>query len=177
MKAFIGEKYGPPETLRMAEVEKPAPDADEVLAKVLAISVNPAAGIPCAASSLLTRHPGVASSASLRAAKVGPLPALLSALRSQDQSSCGSSLRRPDPVRLSTLSSVAGLPRQWSARTSLPAVRSTRRRISAPTMASSKGPAIGVNSGIRSMGEANQATPKRSRSFEVNRPPVGRTSA
>jgi NADPH:quinone reductase-like Zn-dependent oxidoreductase len=42
MKAFIYEKYGPPETLRMAEVDKPAPDADEVLVKVLAISVNAA---------------------------------------------------------------------------------------------------------------------------------------
>jgi NADPH:quinone reductase-like Zn-dependent oxidoreductase len=42
MKAFIYEKYGPPETLRMAEVDKPAPNADEVLVKVLAISVNPA---------------------------------------------------------------------------------------------------------------------------------------
>ena len=42
MKAFIYERYGPPETLRMAEVDKPAPNADEVLVKVLAISVNPA---------------------------------------------------------------------------------------------------------------------------------------
>ena len=42
MKAFISEKYGPPETLRMTEVEKPAPDADEALVKVLAVSVNPA---------------------------------------------------------------------------------------------------------------------------------------
>jgi NADPH:quinone reductase-like Zn-dependent oxidoreductase len=42
MKAFILEKYGPPETLRMAEVEKPAAAADEALVKVLAVSVNPA---------------------------------------------------------------------------------------------------------------------------------------
>ena len=42
MKAFIYERYGPPETLRMAEVDKPSPDAGEVLVKVLAVSVNAA---------------------------------------------------------------------------------------------------------------------------------------
>jgi NADPH:quinone reductase-like Zn-dependent oxidoreductase len=42
MKAFMYERYGPPETLRLTEVEKPAPDGDEVLVKVLGISVNPA---------------------------------------------------------------------------------------------------------------------------------------
>ena len=42
MKAFVWEKYGPPETLRMAEVEMPTPEADEVLVRVLAVSVNPA---------------------------------------------------------------------------------------------------------------------------------------
>jgi NADPH:quinone reductase-like Zn-dependent oxidoreductase len=42
MKALIREKYGPPETLRIAEVEKPAPGPDDVLVKVLAASVNPA---------------------------------------------------------------------------------------------------------------------------------------
>ena len=42
MKAFILEKYGPPEMLRMAEVEKPAPAADGALVRVLAVSVNPA---------------------------------------------------------------------------------------------------------------------------------------
>ena len=42
MRAFIYEKYGPPETLRMAEVDKPAPNADGILVKVLAASVNAA---------------------------------------------------------------------------------------------------------------------------------------
>ena len=40
----------------MAEAGKPAPDAGEVLVKVLAISVNAAGnGIPCAASPLFSR--------------------------------------------------------------------------------------------------------------------------
>jgi NADPH:quinone reductase-like Zn-dependent oxidoreductase len=42
MKAFIYERYGPPETLRVAEVDRPVPDADAVLVKVLAVSVNAA---------------------------------------------------------------------------------------------------------------------------------------
>ena len=42
MKAFLSEKYGSPEVLRMAEVEKPAPADAEVLVKVRAVSVNPA---------------------------------------------------------------------------------------------------------------------------------------
>ena len=42
IKAFILEKYGPPEMLRMAEVEKPAAAADGALVRVLAVSVNPA---------------------------------------------------------------------------------------------------------------------------------------
>jgi NADPH:quinone reductase-like Zn-dependent oxidoreductase len=42
MKAFIYERYGPPERLRMAEVDTPSPDAGEVLVKVLAASVNAA---------------------------------------------------------------------------------------------------------------------------------------
>jgi NADPH:quinone reductase-like Zn-dependent oxidoreductase len=42
MKAYIYERYGPPETLRMAEVARPTPNADQVLVKVLAASVNAA---------------------------------------------------------------------------------------------------------------------------------------
>lgn len=42
MKAFLYDQYGPPDVLRMAEVEKPAPDTGEVLVKVLGVSVNPA---------------------------------------------------------------------------------------------------------------------------------------
>jgi NADPH:quinone reductase-like Zn-dependent oxidoreductase len=42
MRAFLWEKYGPPEALRMAEVEKPAPRSDEALVKVMGVSVNPA---------------------------------------------------------------------------------------------------------------------------------------
>jgi NADPH:quinone reductase-like Zn-dependent oxidoreductase len=42
MRAFVYERYGPPERLRLAEVDTPTPDADEVLVKVLAASVNAA---------------------------------------------------------------------------------------------------------------------------------------
>ena len=42
MTAFIYDKYGPPQTLRVAEAGKPAPDAGEVLVKVLAVSVTAA---------------------------------------------------------------------------------------------------------------------------------------
>jgi NADPH:quinone reductase-like Zn-dependent oxidoreductase len=42
VKAFYSERYGPPETLRLVEVAKPAPKANDVLVRVLAVSVNPA---------------------------------------------------------------------------------------------------------------------------------------
>ena len=42
MKVFIREKYGSPATLRMAELEVPAPNANEALVRLLAVSVNPA---------------------------------------------------------------------------------------------------------------------------------------
>jgi NADPH:quinone reductase-like Zn-dependent oxidoreductase len=42
LKAFLSVTYGRAETLRLAEVAKPAPHANAVLVKVLAVSVNPA---------------------------------------------------------------------------------------------------------------------------------------
>ncbi|MBN1121150.1 MAG: NAD(P)-dependent alcohol dehydrogenase [Anaerolineae bacterium] len=40
MKAVVCERYGPPEVLHLAEVEKPAPKDDEVLIQVHAASIN-----------------------------------------------------------------------------------------------------------------------------------------
>ena len=40
VRAFLWERYGPPEALRLAEVATPEPGVDEVLVKVRAVSVN-----------------------------------------------------------------------------------------------------------------------------------------
>jgi NADPH:quinone reductase-like Zn-dependent oxidoreductase len=40
MKAFIWERYGPPEALRLGEVDEPEPGPGEVLLRVRAVSVN-----------------------------------------------------------------------------------------------------------------------------------------
>ena len=40
MKAIVQDHYGPPEVLRIAEVERPIPEADHVLVRVHASTVN-----------------------------------------------------------------------------------------------------------------------------------------
>jgi NADPH:quinone reductase-like Zn-dependent oxidoreductase len=42
MKAFRYERYGPPQSLRIVEVQKPVPKADEILVNVRAASINAA---------------------------------------------------------------------------------------------------------------------------------------
>ena len=65
MTAFTYDKYGPPQTLRMAEAGKPAPDAGEVLVKVLAISVNAADWHSMRGKPPFSRHPGIAAAGTL----------------------------------------------------------------------------------------------------------------
>ena len=40
MKAVLCDRYGPPEVLRLADVERPVPKADEVLIRVRATTVT-----------------------------------------------------------------------------------------------------------------------------------------
>ena len=44
MKAALYTRYGPPEVIQIADVEKPDPKHNEVLIKVRAASVNPLDG-------------------------------------------------------------------------------------------------------------------------------------
>ncbi len=40
MKAIVYQKYGPPDVLHLRDVEKPIPTDEEILVKVLAVSLN-----------------------------------------------------------------------------------------------------------------------------------------
>ena len=40
MRAVVHDRYGPPDVLRLAEVEKPVPNEDEMLIRVHATTVN-----------------------------------------------------------------------------------------------------------------------------------------
>src|SRR5215472_15519947 len=40
MKAVVHDRYGPPDVLRLEEVEPPVPKADEVLIRIRATTVN-----------------------------------------------------------------------------------------------------------------------------------------
>jgi len=40
MKALIRDRYGPPDVLEVREVERPEPEAHEVLVRVHAASIN-----------------------------------------------------------------------------------------------------------------------------------------
>ena len=40
MRAVVYDRYGPPEVLRIAQVARPEPQADQVLVKVLSIEGN-----------------------------------------------------------------------------------------------------------------------------------------
>jgi NADPH:quinone reductase-like Zn-dependent oxidoreductase len=79
MKAIVYTKYGPPEVLQLAEVEKPAPKDDEVLIKIHAVSVNRSdweglTGKPLYArigGLLKPRHPILGSDIAGRVEKVG----------------------------------------------------------------------------------------------------------
>jgi NADPH:quinone reductase-like Zn-dependent oxidoreductase len=59
MRAIVRIKYGPPEALQFAEVEKPTPTDDEVLIKVRAASLNPLDLFAMRGAPLLRLIPGL----------------------------------------------------------------------------------------------------------------------
>jgi NADPH:quinone reductase-like Zn-dependent oxidoreductase len=61
MKAIIRTRYGPPDVLQYAEVEKPAPADGQVLIKLCAASVNPLDLFLMRGTPLLRRIPGLST--------------------------------------------------------------------------------------------------------------------
>jgi NADPH:quinone reductase-like Zn-dependent oxidoreductase len=59
MKAIVCEKFGPPESLRLTDVERPTPKDDEVLLKVAASSINKADWIYLSGKPFLARLMGI----------------------------------------------------------------------------------------------------------------------
>ena len=50
MRAVVHDRYGPPDVLRIAEVEKPVPSEDEILIRIRATTVNRSSHGRCAGS-------------------------------------------------------------------------------------------------------------------------------
>ena len=59
MKAMVRTRYGPPEVLQLAEVEKPVPAENEVLIKLCAAAVNPMDSYILRGTPILRRLPGM----------------------------------------------------------------------------------------------------------------------
>ena len=56
MRAVLHDRYGPPDVLRLADVEKPAPKEDEILVRIHATTVKPVGLRLARASPLLLPH-------------------------------------------------------------------------------------------------------------------------
>ena len=80
MKAIVTTRYGPPEVLQLREIAMPAPQADEILIKLFASSVNPLDGymmrgplffLPPIGKRLKPKHPVLGADIAGRVEAVG----------------------------------------------------------------------------------------------------------
>ena len=109
------------------------------LRRLQAVSAGPG---PCSGFAVRTAHVVVEASWAQFSAPRG------------ECSTCRSIHLRVPPDQRTSLSITSSFPRQCERTTSAPAERTRLRRTRAATIASSSGPAIGMNSGIRSIGDA-----------------------